>query len=93
MISTVLDSRRHVLSMWLWILIKNAFSMIFQSKIVKNRPQVYLLTEIHDMNSFGLGTARTFDVDCGFSEKCIFEHFSVETRQKSVKNLFLDGNG
>jgi predicted lysophospholipase L1 biosynthesis ABC-type transport system permease subunit len=50
----------------LWFSIKNAFFMIFQSKIVKNRPQMYLLTEIHDLNGFGLGTARTFDVDCGF---------------------------
>jgi hypothetical protein len=59
---------------------KNTFFMIFHAKIVKNRPQMYLLTEIHDLNGFGLGTARTIDVDCGLGENCIFDDFSVETR-------------
>jgi hypothetical protein len=45
---------------------KNAFSMIFRRKIVKNRLKMYLLTENCDLNGFGLGMACTIDVVCDF---------------------------
>jgi hypothetical protein len=67
----------------LWFSMKNAFFMIFQSKIVKNRPQMYLLTEIHDMKRFWTRNGTYFRCGLWFQVKIAF---SMIFQSKLVKN-------